>query len=558
MNPNTLGQCGFLSDNVRKAVVFSATVAAALVESSKKLSLDSGYHFPHTSITLIVFVNMVWGLSLVLSLTSALLAILIQQWVRRYIELPLLPRLSSERARVRSYLFFGTLDFGMHHAVEAAPMLLHLSVLLFLIGLVMFFFIVHKAVAIVLSVFVGLNGMAYFTLSILPCIYRNCPYGTPVSPIFWCIWHASTSFAAFNLRWILRQFHSLLVPYNPGDIESGRQRKLTQWLGSTDNYLDKHWEYLKGGFQSSIIQGALEAPVVVDVKALAWLLKMPVMAEKGKFQELAVNTPGYMLAKLLSQPIKSGNFGFRDHLLALLQSCAPHTVEVDEHFRRRSLLVCLDAILRIVKASSDPNGVSSPPKLVLNDVRTNFANIRLMRALWADTDPDIRIISRSICALLARHLIRKQRLEESELAWLQEVMGKPSNTIFNSLDDISKADSMNFDSYIYGVLANQMAEPRAKSATAFMEMVATLASSGSQVAFRRSVLERRISESSLIRRAEEQKADSNQVIENLRRVLETVFPDVAQEPRISDKPNRRRTDGRGTIQLIKFPSLSTP
>ena len=538
--------------------MFSATVAAALVENSKKLSPDSGDHSLHSPITSIVFVNTVWALSLVLSLTSALLAILIHQWVRRYIELPLLPRLPGERARVRSYLFLGTLDFGMHHVVEAAPMLLHLSVLLFLIGLVTFFFIVHKTVAIVLSIFVGLNGMAYFTLSILPCIYRNCPYGTPISPILWCIWHASTSFAAFNLRWILRQFHSLLVPYNPGDIESGRQRKLTQWLGSTDNYLDKHRTYLKGGFQSSIIQGAVEAPAVVDVKALAWLLKMPTMAEKGNFQEFVVNTPGDMLAKLMSLPIKSGNFSFRDHLLALLQSCAPCTVEVDKHVRRRSLLVCLEAILRIVKASSDLNGVSSPPKSVLNDVRTNFANIRLMRPLWADMDPDIRIISRSICALLARHLVRKQPPEESELAWLQEVMGKPSNTIFNSLDDISKADSMNFDSYIYGVLANQTVEPPAKSATAFMEMVATLASSGSQVAFRRSVLERRISESSLIRRAEEQKADSNEVIENLYRVLETVFPGVAQEPRISHKPNRRRTDGHGTIELIKFPSLSAP
>ena len=165
--------------------------------------------------------------------------------------------------------------------------------------------------------------------------------------------------------------------------------------------------------------------------------------------------------------MEPGGIGFRDHFLALLQSCAPHTVELDECACRRRLLICLDAILRIVKASSDPS--------VLNDVRANFANIRLMRPLWADTDPDIRIVSRSICALLARHLVRKQRLEESELAWLQEVMGISSNTIFNSLrlDDISKADSMIFDSYVYDVLSNQMVDPPAKAATVFMEMVAT-------------------------------------------------------------------------------------
>jgi Family of unknown function (DUF6535) len=552
-----MGQRGYLSDNVRKAVVFSATVASILVESYKKLSPNSGDHSPHSPTTTIVCVNTVWALSLVLSLTSALLAILIQQWVRRYTELPLFPRLSGERARVRSYLFLGTLNFGMHHAVEAAPMLLHLSVFLFLIGLVMFFFIVHKTVAIVLSIFVGITGMAYFTLSILPCLYRNCPYGTPVSSILWCLWHASAFFATFCLRCILRRFHALLVPYNQGDIESGKQRTLTQWLNTMDNSLDKHGKYLKDGFRFSIIQGALEAPVVVDVKALAWLLKLPAMAEKGKIQDFVVNTPGDMLAQLMSVPIESGSIVFRDHLLALLRSCVPHTVELDEFVRRRRLLVCLNAILRIVKAFGDPYGVSLSES-VLNDIRTNFANVRLMRPLWADKDPHIRIISRSICALLARHLVRKRPLEESELAWLQEVMGKSSNTIYNSLDDISKADSMNFDSYIHGVLANQMVDPPAKAATFFMEMVAILASSGSQAAFRRSVLERRISESSLMRRAKEQEAESNEVIGRLHRVFETVFPSVAQEPRIPNNPNRRRTDGRGTIQLIKFPLLSTP
>jgi len=268
------------------------------------------------------------------------------------------------------------------------------------------------------------------------------------------------------------------------------------------------------------------------------------MVEKDKIQDFVANTPGDMLAQLMSEPIESGKIVFRDRLLALLRSCAKHTVELDEYARRRRLLVCLDAILRIVKASSDP---VSPSESVLNDIRTGFANIPLMRPLWADTDPHIRIISRSICALLARHLVRKRRPEVLELAWLEQIMEKSSGTMFNILGDISKADSTNFDSYIYGVLANQMVDLPAKTATFFMEMVAVLASSGSQVDFRRSVLERRISESPLMRRAEAQEAKSNEVIGRFHRVLETVFPSVVQEPRISNNPNRRRTDGRGAI-----------
>ena len=223
-----------------------------------------------------------WALSLVLSLTSALFATLIQQWVRRYIEFPHIPSSSSERARVRSYLFLGTLNFGMRYAVETAPTLLHLSIFLFLVGLVIFFFAVYKTIAIVLSTFVGLIGMAYFTLSILPCVYRNCPYSTPVSSILWCLWHTFVSLALFCLRWILGRFHALLVPYNLGDVKTRRQRKLTQWLGGTEDSLVKHRKCLKDGFRIGIIQGALDAPVAVELKALAWLLKQPAMAEKAR------------------------------------------------------------------------------------------------------------------------------------------------------------------------------------------------------------------------------------------------------------------------------------
>jgi hypothetical protein len=231
------------------------------------------------------------------------------------------------------------------------------------------------------------------------------------------------SLAEFCIRWILRRFHALLVPHNLGDVKSLRQRKLTQWLEGVENSLDKHRKRLRDGHRLRIIQGALDTPVAVDLKALAWLLKLSAMAEKNNIQEFVASAPGNSIIQFMSVSIDSGRTGFRDHFLAILRSCAPDTVGLSEDVRRRRLLVCLDAILRIVKASSDPHGVSSSES-VLKDIRINFAGIGLMRVLWADADPYIRIISRSICALLARHLLRKHPLEESELAWLQDVMGK--------------------------------------------------------------------------------------------------------------------------------------
>jgi hypothetical protein len=328
--------------------------------------------------------------------------------------------------------------------------------------------------------------------------------------------------AAFCHRWILRRLHSLLVPYNLGEVKSRRQRKLTEWLEYAEISLDKHAKGLRDGFRESIIQAALDAPPVVDLKALTWLLDLPALVEKNKIQHFVANAPGDAIVRLMSNPIESGRIAFRDRLLTLLRSCVPGTVGLDEDVRRRRLAVCLNAVYHTVKASSVLGGVM-PSQSVLGDVRINFANIGLMRVLWADDDPSIRITSRSICALLARHLLRKNLLEESELAWLQDVMGKSSNTIFNSLDDLPMVDSMNVDSYVYGVLSQQTDDLPVKHATLFMETLAILASAGSQVTFQKGILERGIS--SLIQRAEGQDYHGHlrEVVGRLRRVYETVF-----------------------------------
>ena len=105
----------------------------------------------------IVCVNILWLMSLVLSITSALFATLEQQWTNQYVRLP---------------------------KVTVTVTLLHLSVFLFLVGLVIFFFTIYRTVAIVVSFTVGLFVMVYLMLTILACLDRNSPYRTPLSSVW--------------------------------------------------------------------------------------------------------------------------------------------------------------------------------------------------------------------------------------------------------------------------------------------------------------------------------------------------------------------------------------
>ncbi|KAH8982838.1 hypothetical protein EDB92DRAFT_1952087 [Lactarius akahatsu] len=185
-----------------KTGLFSATVASFIIESYKQLSPDSSVT-TNTLLTQIsqqlantsngtplasllpVRVNVMWFLSLVLSLTCALSATLMQQWARRYLQLAQHRGAPHKRARLRAYIFDGIQGFGMTRAIEAMPALLHLSVFLFFAGLVDFLIPINTTVAYFTLGWIALFAAAYAILTILPNLRLNCPYRTPLSGITW-------------------------------------------------------------------------------------------------------------------------------------------------------------------------------------------------------------------------------------------------------------------------------------------------------------------------------------------------------------------------------------
>jgi hypothetical protein len=218
-----------------KTGLFSATVAAFIIESYKNLSPSSG----DTTVTLLaqisqqlagvpyetlpqnltaarnasfkptnsaVRVNVLWFLSLVLSLTSALSATLLQQWARRYLELTQHRGAPHKRARIRAYVFDGVQGTNMYRAVEAMPLLLHISVFLFLAGLVDFLFPINDTVAFYILGYISAFISVYAILTVLPNLVLNCPYRTPLSGFAWRISQVS----ALAILLLIRQIEGSL------------------------------------------------------------------------------------------------------------------------------------------------------------------------------------------------------------------------------------------------------------------------------------------------------------------------------------------------------------
>ncbi|KAN0130532.1 hypothetical protein V8E53_011618 [Lactarius tabidus] len=135
----------------------------------------------------VVFINSVWFLSLVLSLTCALMATLLQQWACRYLQIVRQNHPPHIRAHIREYFHQGARKFGLFGLAELLPSLLIISVLLFFAGLVVFAFLGNHTVAKFTLTIVGFCFLSYISFTLMPLVFHDCPYWTPLTTVLWFV-----------------------------------------------------------------------------------------------------------------------------------------------------------------------------------------------------------------------------------------------------------------------------------------------------------------------------------------------------------------------------------
>ncbi|KZV72654.1 hypothetical protein PENSPDRAFT_575893, partial [Peniophora sp. CONT] len=192
--------------------LFAATVAAFVIESYKLLQPDSGdqtvlilsqllaattnassLSIPSSlpgdtfraPVTAVDIANALWFCSLVVALACALLATLIQQWSRDYVrdlkKQDTLDESFQSRALNHVYIRMGVDRYGMDEVVYIIVTLIHLSVILFAAGLLLFLFPVNSAVAWSTMAVLFVFGAAYVVAGTLAILDTSCPYRTPLT-----------------------------------------------------------------------------------------------------------------------------------------------------------------------------------------------------------------------------------------------------------------------------------------------------------------------------------------------------------------------------------------
>ncbi|KAG8758533.1 hypothetical protein FRC11_003496 [Ceratobasidium sp. 423] len=125
------------------------------------------------------WVNGIWFMSLGLSLSAALIAMLGKEWLTTFHSSR--PRSARRLAFIRQSRLKGLEDWGALHIIALLPTLLHMSLLLFSVGLVVYLWVLDTALAAVLAGVIGVTLAFYIVTGILGTVYEFCPFVTGVS-----------------------------------------------------------------------------------------------------------------------------------------------------------------------------------------------------------------------------------------------------------------------------------------------------------------------------------------------------------------------------------------
>lgn len=172
------------SKNLLQQDPADSTVALLLIIARNQISGGSESSTlveppPFSPTTSALWVNGLWFASLSLSLATALVAMLSKEWLTAYTAS--LPRPAHTHALLRQARFDGLNSWWALHIIAILPTLLHLSLLLFALGLVVYLWTLDVIVAAVTGAIVALTLAFYLGTTLLGAIIPFCPFVTEIS-----------------------------------------------------------------------------------------------------------------------------------------------------------------------------------------------------------------------------------------------------------------------------------------------------------------------------------------------------------------------------------------
>ena len=225
-------------------------------------------------------------MSLVISLTCALLATLLQQWARRYLKITQSRYSPHKRARIRAFFAEGVEKRLLPWTVDALPTLLHISLFLFFAGLVVFLCNVNLTIFKLVLSWVGLCVALYGCITCMPIIRHDSPYYTPLSLPTWHVITGTLFFVYRFLRWF-----NLSVYFRRRSFRHFRDLEISCR------------ESLAQGMRKTAEKTALNSSSEIDTRAFMWTLDC--LDEDHELESFFSALPDFRSSIVVKDPLPS-------------------------------------------------------------------------------------------------------------------------------------------------------------------------------------------------------------------------------------------------------------
>ena len=368
-------------------------------------------------------VNIFWLISLVCSLSAALLATLVQQWYRAYMNVFQQSRSPLKAARVQLFLFESV--EGLPIMAEAVPGLIHVSVILFLWGLGDIILYIDTTVFVATVIPIAVCVCFYLHYVVAPIRNPQSPYWTPFSRVIWRLiqnLHRIPYFDGKGLKLAsleLCQEHYAMVE-NEGRMD--RDVRGVRWLVDNINGTDETEEFVLA------IPGSFDREWGISV----W---------KGVVSDVQSTSPGLQVQT--HPPLGKGP------AVSNLSRCVRYFFEaysnegdsMDSEERRRRMRGCVETaaslvcctevelglfgevgeVLKQLSALGDKEGTNDPSTININPSFTVRWTCLSLVAIWK--------------------MINSNRLQELAKFALDGIT-------YSRLDDVGSTDAQRIDNYL--------------------------------------------------------------------------------------------------------------
>ncbi|KAF9025272.1 hypothetical protein BDZ89DRAFT_1183564 [Hymenopellis radicata] len=170
----------------------SATILFELLAVQRAIANGSAEHIPASTAinpqnafapnSINVWINGFWSVSLTCSLGVALAAVLVKQWLHHYMSLP--SGTPGIRSHIRHFRYMGLERWRVRVIIGMLPLIMHISLALFLAGFTLFFIPLRTSIAYAIGTITVVLCVLYLASNALPIMFPNCPYQTPLTDFF--------------------------------------------------------------------------------------------------------------------------------------------------------------------------------------------------------------------------------------------------------------------------------------------------------------------------------------------------------------------------------------